>query len=269
MLAGKGLWKYAVRMTARRTHHVRNPRACPIRIENISYLPVTCRTFSSSSCLSKKGGKAARDEKQHTNKTTGDRTPNDDPFDFSHLDSEIATAIERLKSDLSKLRAGGRFNPDIVEGLRVRLDKSGGGTARLGDLAQVIPKGRALHVLVGEQDHVKPLSTAIAASNLSLTPLPDPTGTNPLLLVINIPPPTAETRHAAVNEATRAGDRAKKSVHDARAAQHKKHRAIQLAKTARPDDLKKASMLMEKLVERANGEVKRIVDGARKALEAA
>lgn len=140
------------RKTSKQLTGSRNPRACPIRIENISYLPVTCRTFSSSSCLSKKGGKAARDEKQHTNKTTGDRTPNDDPFDFSHLDSEIATAIERLKSDLSKLRAGGRFNPDLVEGLRVRLDKSGGGTARLGDLAQVIPKGRALHVLVGEQD---------------------------------------------------------------------------------------------------------------------
>jgi len=117
--------------------------------------------------------------------------------------------------------------------------------------------------------HVKPLSTAIAASNLSLTPLPDPTGANPLLLVVNIPPPTAETRRAAVNEVTKAGDRAKKSVHDARAAQHKKHRAIQLAKTARPDDLKKAAVQMEKVVERANGEVKRIVDGVRKGLESA
>lgn len=34
----------------------------------------------------------------------------------------------------------------------MRLDKSGRVTARLSDLAQVIPKGRALHVLVGEQD---------------------------------------------------------------------------------------------------------------------
>ena len=40
-----------------------------------------------------------------------------------------------------------------------------------------------------------------------------------------------------------------------------------VAKTAGPDDLKRAGVRMEKLVEEANKEVKRIVDGARKNLE--
>lgn len=42
---------------------------------------------------------------------------------------------------------------------------------------------------------------------------------------------------------------------------------MQLAKSARPDDLKKAGVAMEKVVEKGVGEVKRIVDGARKVLE--
>ena len=90
------------------------------------------------------------------------RSPNDaatnpatelDPFDFSELEAGIQRALERLKDELSKLRAGGRFNPDIVEALRVSLTKGSKETVRLGDLAQVVPRGgRTVVVLVGEKD---------------------------------------------------------------------------------------------------------------------
>jgi ribosome recycling factor len=42
---------------------------------------------------------------------------------------------------------------------------------------------------------------------------------------------------------------------------------MQLAKTVRPDDLKKAQSMMEKVVEKGMGEVKRVVDAAKKVLE--
>lgn len=115
--------------------------------------------------------------------------------------------------------------------------------------------------------HVKPVSSAIQASNLSLTPQPDPTGTNPLLLVINIPPPTADSRKAAVAEAAKAGDKAATTIKDARGKQQKKLRTMQLNKTARPDELKKAGTAMEKVVEKGSGEVKKVVDSAKKVLE--
>lgn len=61
---------------------------------------------------------------------------------------------------MSKLRAGGRFNPETIEGLRVNIPTGGGGskeTVRLGSLAQVIPKGgRAVTVLVGEEEVCAP-----------------------------------------------------------------------------------------------------------------
>lgn len=52
-----------------------------------------------------------------------------------------------------KLRAGGRFNPETLENVRVFLAKEGKATERLGDLAQVLPKGgRSVMLLVGEKD---------------------------------------------------------------------------------------------------------------------
>ncbi|KAK5124102.1 hypothetical protein LTR85_001805 [Meristemomyces frigidus] len=236
--------------------------------------PPRTRPFSTSPPLLKKGAKAARSEKQQSSSpsSTKDHTSSstsDDPSDFSALEADIASAVERLKNDLSKLRAGGRFNPEVLENLRVQPDRSAAGnaTVKLSDVAQVIPKGRVVQVLVGEKDHIKPVSSAIQSSTLSLTPQPDPTGANPLLLIINIPPPTADSRRAAVQEATKAGEKAGTSVRDARGKQQKKLRALQLNKTARPDDLKKAGAQMEKVVEKGSAEVKRIVDGARKVLE--
>ena len=223
-------------------------------------------SFSASQRLLKKGGKAQRDERKQS-PTSSPSASNDDPYDFSTLEADIAAAIERLKTELSKLRPGGRFNPEILEVLRVQPEKSSTQTVRLSDLAQVIPKGRTVQILVGEREYVKPITTSIQSSSLSLTPQPDPTGANPLMLVINIPPPTADSRRAVVNDATKAAEKAGTAMRDARAKQQKKMRAMQVARSARPDDLKKAGDRMEKVVEKGTAEVKRIGDGAKKVLE--
>ena len=89
-----------------------------------------------------------------------------------------------------------------------------------------------------------------------------------MLLSIPIPPPTAESRKATVNAAAKAGDVANNAVRNARQGQQKKLRAMQLAKSARPDDLKKAGTQMEKVVDKGVQEVKKIVDAAKRALDA-
>jgi ribosome recycling factor len=119
-----------------------------------------------------------------------------------------------------------------------------------------------------KSQHLKSVSSAIQSANLNLTPQPDPMGQNPLLLNVPIPQPTAESRKATVNAAAKAGDVAGNAVRSARQGQQKKLRAMQLAKSARPDDLKKAGTQMEKVVEKGVAEVKKIVDAAKKALDA-
>lgn len=110
------------------------------------------RLFSTTPSLLKKGGKAARDESKAQASSQKDAAPAEDPNDFSALEADIAAAVERVKDDLSKLRAGGRFNHEVLENLRVQPDKNAGAKVRLSDVAQVVPKGRTVQVLVGEKD---------------------------------------------------------------------------------------------------------------------
>lgn len=87
----------------------------------------------------------------------GHSTATDGAYDLSVLESEILKAIEQLTHKLSQLRSGGRLNPEVVEGLKVQLgiagkDGDGKETVRLGDIAQVVPRGRMLNVICGEAE---------------------------------------------------------------------------------------------------------------------
>lgn len=109
--------------------------------------------FSTSQRLLKKKDKGKDVSAKSEAKGTKAGGPSDDPFDFSQLHDGIATAVSRLKDDLSKLRAGGRFSTESIESLRVHLTKGSKETVRLGDLAQVVPKGgRMVTILASEED---------------------------------------------------------------------------------------------------------------------
>jgi ribosome recycling factor len=118
-------------------------------------LPSRClsapRNFSQTSIAYKKGGKAAREEK---NSSAAEKSSAvEDPNDFSTLEAGIQKTLTRLQDELSKLRTGGRFNPELLEGVRVQLKKDNKQSIRLGDLAQVVPKGgKSIVVFVGEAD---------------------------------------------------------------------------------------------------------------------
>lgn len=112
------------------------------------------RSFTTTPVLSKKGAKANRDSHRAvTDSTTNNVGDENDPFNLSQLDDGIAQAILRLKDELSKLRAGGRFNPEFIENLRVQLVKGKNETVKLGEVAQVVPRGgRVVGVMVGEAE---------------------------------------------------------------------------------------------------------------------
>lgn len=120
------------------------------------------RSFSISSPLQKKAGKAnrahAKTDSTSPVNNAGAATPTDEAYDVSGLESQILKAIEKLTHELSQLRGGGKMNPEIVEGLNVQLGTAGGQggqhgkeTVRLGDIAQVVPRGRVLNVVCGEE----------------------------------------------------------------------------------------------------------------------
>lgn len=110
-----------------------------------------------SSALLKKAGKAnkahARTDSSPPVNNAGAATSTDEAYDVSGLESQVLKAIEKLTHELSQLRSGGKMNPDIVESLKVQLGtvSEGKETVRLGDIAQVVPRGRVLNVICGEE----------------------------------------------------------------------------------------------------------------------
>ncbi|RAH46931.1 ribosome-recycling factor [Aspergillus brunneoviolaceus CBS 621.78] len=227
------------------------------------------RNFSNSAALHKKKDKL----RSSSSAVADDRALKDslssgDPYDLSQLHDGISTALSSLKDDLSKFRGGGRFDINAIESLRVQLSKAKKETLRLGDLAQVIPKGgRMVTVLAAEEDHVKSIISAIISSNLSLTPQADPH--NALQLNVPIPPPTKESREHAVTMAKKAMEKAVTAVRDSRGVVHKRLQDMQKKKTARPDDVRKAQEQMEKLSEKGQKDVKELFETAKKAMERA
>lgn len=119
------------------------------------------RRFSVSPPHHKKAGKAnkahAKSDSTPPVNNAGAATPTDEAYDVSGLETQILKAIEKLTHDLSQLRGGGKLNPEIVEALSVHLGTAGGHgghgkeTVRLGDIAQVVPRGRMLNVVCGEE----------------------------------------------------------------------------------------------------------------------
>ncbi|RDW81806.1 ribosome-recycling factor [Aspergillus mulundensis] len=192
----------------------------------------------------------------------------EDPLDLTQLELGIANAVSRLKDELSKLRMGGRLSPETIEALRVQLGKGSKETAKLGELAQVVPKGgRLVAVLVSEESYIKPISSAILGSNLSLTPQQDPH--NVLQLNIPIPPPTKESRDQTVLAAKATMEKAASNVRDSRGAVHKRLQESIKKRLARPDDARKSQDKMEKIAEKGQKEVKELFEAAKKAMERA
>ena len=113
-----------------------------------------------------------------------------------------------------------------------------------------------------DSQYVKNIVSAVLGE-LEVNPVP--TTYDPLELQVTIPPPTQESRKKAQQDIIAAGERALQAVRQARAAQQKRHRNMELSKEIRPDDLHKASKKMEEVVEKGNANVKRVVDTARKA----
>ncbi|RAL01499.1 ribosome-recycling factor [Aspergillus ibericus CBS 121593] len=192
----------------------------------------------------------------------------EDPHDLSQLHDGVAAALSRLKDDLSKLRVGGRFDTRSIENLRVQLSKGIKESVKLGDLAQIIPKGgRMVTILASEEDHVKPIISSIVSSSLSLTPQPDPH--NALQLNITIPPPTKESREQTIIIAKAAMDKAAGAIRDSRGAVHKRLQDLQKKKIARPDDVRKAQEQMEKLTEKGQKDARELFEATKKTMERA
>lgn len=233
---------------------------------------------------------------------------NIDPNDFSTLEADIESAHGRLKTQLSQLRPGGRTDiTSALESLKVTLSPSTSqSTSRKGkkgssssgsepsvplsDLAQIVTRGREVHLLLSDDAagsksaHAKAIDSAIQKSSLGLvasqananvtassshtaiSSTSDDMALEGSKLVYTLPIQTTESRRKQVVVAEEHGREAADMVRNARATRQKQAREWGLKKLVLPDALRKSIERMEKIVTKAQDDVKKAVEGAKRVL---
>lgn len=227
----------------------------------------TSRPFTTSPLLQRKKKKEIAEQEEDPKNAIPPEKVVDEAFDFRDLDDGFARNIDKLKEGLSKLRPGGRLDPEVIENFRVTFSGRNG-TERLGDLATVIRKGgRTISVIVAEEENLRAVTNTIGTSQHSLNPIPDPESA--LTLNVDIPPPTTESRNAVKHAAKELMETANHAIRQVRGDYQKKLRKLELDKKTRvpKDEMVRAHKEMEKKNEAAVKEVKRIYEERIKALD--
>lgn len=267
--------------------------SCRRQLQLVQYSSTSLRTLTTTRPLQKKSSSSSKSSRKSPkvgspsvsehipdNHATVNRDRDVDPYDYSELNAGIASALARLKDSLAKTRDAGRVTSSMLEALPVDLNvkhpdqsqpKGKGESAhheraRLGDIASVVPKGgRMLQVFAAEEGHVKSLMGSIQASDWSLTPEVDKN--NSLLILVPVPPATAETRSQAAAEAKKCFDKASLDVRNARGDAQKRFRKMELEKLVIADELRKAHKGMEEVARKGQDEAKKVYEAALKALQ--
>lgn len=114
--------------------------------------------------------------------------------------------------------------------------------------------------------YVKQIATALQGTVYSLNPRINPEGTNPNLIIVEVPPATAESRARVIEEVSQLSNRVNRYITAARASQQKRHRNMRLNKIARPDDIDKGMFACNDLCKAANEEQRAITEKFKKAV---
>ncbi len=161
----------------------------------------------------------------------------------------IAKALEVLKRDLGKLRAG-RANPNLLDGIRVDYY---GTMTPLSQMANVnVPEPRLITVKPWDKTQVKAVEKALRESDLNLNPQTDGD-----LIRLPLPPLTEERRREFVKIAKKYGEECKVTIRKARHDALDMLAEIDKEGGASADDVERAKKKAEDTV----GEAGKTVDG--------
>ncbi|KAI3324790.1 ribosome recycling factor [Xylariaceae sp. AK1471] len=201
-------------------------------------------------------GKPSPTESKNTTSTDdGPKHPQpspEEPLNFADVKSRLRKHAEHFRASFKKLHTSGRFDPDVIGALRVTVDKKEGIVYPLRELAQVVPRGgRAVSLLVHDDEYVKPIMSAVQSSP-EFNQQPQRDADNELELVLKIEP---EKREDLVKRVKATAHEWRERVRAVRQKRDKLHATWKKDGTLGPDLKRTADKELDKVIKATTAEI--------------
>jgi ribosome recycling factor len=166
--------------------------------------------------------------------------------------TEFAKTVDHLKSELATLRTG-RANSALVENLMV--DYYGTPTPLI-QIAQIsVPEARVIAIQPYDKNALRDIEKAIQTSNIGITPANDGN-----FVRLNIPPMTEDRRKELVKVVGQMSEKARVSVRNIREEIWKEIQKMEKDGKISEDDKIAGKEELQKVVDKFNEEIKKIVE---------
>ena len=176
----------------------------------------------------------------------------------SNSKDRLNKALEHLKTELGQLRTG-RASPGLVEHILV---EAYGTKAPLIELASItVPEARQLVIQPWDANIVKDIERAITASNLGVAPTVDGK-----ILRVNLPALNEERRKELIKIMQAILEQAKVQIRSQREDINKSLKNQEKAGDISEDELIAALKELQKIVDDANEQVKKLGEGKEKEI---
>lgn len=173
-------------------------------------------------------------------------------------EKNMKKVVERLQEEYGSIRAG-RANPAVLN--KIPVDYYGTPTPINQVAAVAVSEGRNLLITPWDPSMIRPISKAILASDLGITPTDDG---KTIRLVF--PQPTEDRRKELAKTAKKYGDEAKVAIRNERRDLMEKFKKLKKDSELTEDDLNEAEKKVQKLTDRYTEEIDKAVSEKEKEI---
>ena len=162
--------------------------------------------------------------------------------DLKEFQRKMEKTLDVLASDFAAVRAG-RANPAVLD--KVSVDYYGAPTPIQQVASVAVAEARTLTITPWDRTLLRPISKAIMASDVGITPIDDGS-----TIRLNFPAPTEERRKQLAKEVSKLGEEAKVAVRNIRREAMDKAKAMKKAGELTEDSQKTMEEDVQKLTDK-------------------
>lgn len=161
---------------------------------------------------------------------------------FDHAEDRMKKVIDRIQNEFTTIRAG-RANPSVLD--KIPVDYYGTPTPINQVAAVSVPEARMLMITPWDASMIRPITKAILASDLGITPTDDGKA-----IRLVFPQLTEDRRKDLCKNIKKFGDEAKVAIRNERRDLVEKYKAMKKTAEITEDDLKDSDKKVQTLTDK-------------------